>query len=186
MESMGTQHPACPPLKKVRGDTNKTKKRINSKPLDFFPILHCKQTDPSIDGAAWNHQKGKDGWRVSFLRTTKAIKIAAKGLSSLFRTHEERSRWAGEKKQQEEPTKPHHDPLFFFSFFSLLLLVHHLPLSIHKCKKKTKNRHLKKRDAECQPYLKKEQKEQDAKMFFWSGKKKNCLRVGWCIKLCTY
>jgi hypothetical protein len=92
MESMGTQHPACPPLKKVRGDTNKTKKRINSKPLDFFPILHCKQTDPSIDGAAWNHQKGKDGWRVSFLRTTKAIKIAAKGLSSLFRTHEERSR----------------------------------------------------------------------------------------------
>jgi hypothetical protein len=77
---------------------------------------------------------------VSFLRTTKVIKIATKGFSSLLKfTQEEASYMQEEKllsrerKMQEEPPKH----TFSFFFHSLLLLVHHLPLSIHKCKEKT-------------------------------------------------
>jgi len=150
---------------------------------------------------------------VSFLRTTKVIKIATKGFSSLFKLTQEEASYMQEEKllsmernmhalcsfgliwlisypflankqyfflAPNQPTvlsvmtyrsiKPirrratqAHHPLFFFSFFSLLLLVHHLPLSIHKCKKQAPKE---KRYKVPTIPKKRAEKEQNAKMLF--------------------
>jgi hypothetical protein len=114
MESMGTQHPLCPPLKKVRGDTNKTKRKITLNPLTFSGPPFLLQKAAKAPSTIHTHHTTNEQIHPTTQRHGTIIS------SSLHKKKLHAGREVVEEGKEEarRATQAHHPLIFFNCFFT--------------------------------------------------------------------